>query len=194
MIDPKTSVHDINFCAFDFETTGLYPPGDRIVEIGAVKFQLGQEPQEFGTLVNPQREIGSGASEVSGITNEMVATAPVIGDVLPNFLDFLHGTVLIAHNAMFDMGFLRAALQDVYGNQGVQKVTNPILDTQKLAKWAFTGQKSYALQALAQMLGLPPNQAHRAVDDSIMCMKLFAKVVDQMAFMGDMELSELLAV
>lgn len=118
----------------------------------------------------------------------MLQGKPPIGEVLQRFLGFIEGTALIAHNADFDMGFLRAALHAT----GAGKIQNPIIDTQKLARKAYPRQQSYALQNLVEKLGIPTNKAHRALDDAIQCMKLFQVCTDELSFMGDISLKEIL--
>jgi DNA polymerase III subunit epsilon len=186
--DPTASVSSVTFTAFDFETTGLYPASDRIVEFGAVKFRDGQIVDTFERLVNPGMPISPDAAAVSGITDADVADATPVDEVVPGFATFLGETVLIAHNAPFDLGFLRAALHALGG----RTVTNSIVDTQLLAMKAFPRRRSYGLQNLATELGLPPNRAHRALDDAIMCMRLFERCAQELSFMGDLELSEVL--
>ena len=186
--DPTTAVTQVTFTAFDFETTGLYPARDRIVEFGAVKFLDGRVIEEFERLANPGMPIGSDAAAVSGISDADVADATPVDEVIPEFVSFLGDTLLMAHNAPFDLGFLRAAVQGL----GQGEVGNTIIDTQLLAMRAFPRRKSYGLQNLATELGLPPNRAHRALDDAIMCMRLFQRCVDELSFMGDLELGEVL--
>lgn len=187
-IDTTQAVTDCSFVAFDFETTGLHPAVDRIVEFGAVRFTIGSELAEFGELANPGREIPAEAAGVSGITTAMVADKPPVEQVLPGFMDFAGDAILIAHNAEFDTAFLRAELQ----RAGMPTVENLIIDTQVLAQKAFPGKKSYALQNLVEMLGIPANTAHRARDDARQCMRLFEHCVQALSFMGDLPLSEVI--
>jgi DNA polymerase III epsilon subunit family exonuclease len=128
------------------------------------------------------------ATKVSGITDAMLTGQPAIADILPGFMRFIGDAVLIAHNAGFDLGFLRTACD----RNGLSMPANLVIDTQALAKKAYPGQKSYSLQNLAAFLRFPPNQAHRAVDDSIMCMKLFLACANELAFMGDITLEEVM--
>ncbi len=186
--DPSSPVTSVTFTAFDFETTGLYPASDRIVEFGAVRFIGASVIESFERLANPGIPISQDAATVSGIADADVANAPPVGRVVPEFLSFLGDTVLLAHNAPFDLGFLRAALLGL----GLAEVENPVVDTQALAMRAFPRRKSYGLQNLATELGLPPNRAHRALDDAMMCMRLFLRCVDELSFMGDLELREVL--
>ena len=182
-------VSEVTFVAIDFETTGLYPTSDRIVEFGGLRFRAGETLAEFEKLANPGMPISAEAAAVSGITDEKVANEPPVDQIVPEFIEFISDAVIIAHNAPFDVGFLRAAV----ANLGLGGISNPIVDTQTLSIKAFPKRKSYGLQNLATELGLPPNRAHRALDDAIMCMRLFQKCVDELAFMGELELKEVLA-
>lgn len=187
-VDPTSPVGSVTFVAFDFETTGLYPATDRIVEFGAVKFHGGTEVDRFARLANPGMPISPDAAAVSGISDADVAGEPPVDEVVPEFVAFLEDAVLMAHNAPFDLGFLRAAVQRLDRTD----IGNTIIDTQVLAMKAFPRRKSYGLQNLANELGLPPNRAHRACDDAIMCMRLFNRCVEELSFMGELELGEVL--
>ncbi len=126
---------------------------------------------------------------IHGIDDTMVRKRPLIRAVLPDLLLFLERTVLVAHNAPFDMGFLRAALISC----GLGDIRNIILDSCELARRAFPGKKSYSLQNLAAALDLKSGEAHRALDDARLCMQLFLKSVDELSFMGQLQLNEILA-
>ncbi len=187
-MDMQQSLSQVVCTAFDFETTGLKAGTDKIVEFGAVQFLDGKQIGEFEALCNPGIPIHPEAARVSGISDEMVADKESVQSVLPRFLDFIGDSVLIAHNASFDLGFLRAALlEHSFGD-----IKNPVIDTQRLAQKAFPGQRSYSLQNLIQFLRIPPNTAHRARDDAYMCMRLFLAAADQMSFMGDISMAELM--
>ena len=107
--DIGTALHTVDFCVVDLETTGGAPEDFGITEIGAVRVRGGQVQAEFGTLVNPGQPIPAYISVLTGITDATVAGAPRISSALPAFLEFAHGCVLVAHNAPYDTGFLRAA-------------------------------------------------------------------------------------
>jgi DNA polymerase-3 subunit epsilon len=181
-------VTSTGFTAIDFETTGLYPATDKIIECGAVMFTDQHVEDTFQALVNPGIPIGEDAARISGITDRDVAGSPPAEEVIPRLLSFLGSTVLVAHNAPFDIGFLRAACETL----GLPPVDNRVVDTLALAMKAFPRRRSYGLQNLAADLALAPNQAHRALDDAMTCMKLFQKCVEQLSFMGDLPLSEVL--
>ncbi len=188
IVDTTKGVAEFTFVAFDFETTGLHPAVDRVVEFGAVRFTIGQELAEFEELANPGRPIHVDAARVSGIDDTMVAGKAPTEAVLPRFMEFAGDAILLAHNAEFDTSFLRAELQ----RSGLPTVENLIIDTQTLAQKAFPGKKSYSLQNLVEMLGIPANTAHRARDDARQCMRLFEHCVQAMSFMGDLPLSDVL--
>jgi DNA polymerase III epsilon subunit family exonuclease len=157
------------FVAFDLETTGLSPQYDRIVEIGAVKFVDGREIVRFNALVNPGMPMPAGASSVNGIIDAMLAGKPAIEAVLPEFLEFITGSVLVAHNAQFDLGFVSAALR----KQGKGVLPNDFVDTQPMSRRAWPGRQNYKLQSLASDLGVKSIEAHRAEDDARVCMEVF---------------------
>jgi DNA polymerase III subunit epsilon len=187
-VNTDIPVNEVEFVAFDFETTGLNSASDRIVEYGAVRFRGGEVTAEFDKLVNPGIPISPEAAAVSGISDADVVGAPPVKSVLPSFLEFLGTSVLIAHNAPFDMGFLRAAIHQA----GLSDIDNLVIDTHLLAIKTFPKGKSYSLQNLATELSLPKGRAHRAKDDAELCMRLFMASVDALSFMGDLALSEVL--
>lgn len=171
----ETSLRDTTFVVVDLETTGgrarAGPDGgfDAITEIGAVKVRGGEVIGEFATLVDPQRSIPPQIVELTGITTAMVRDAPTISAVLPMFLEFALGTngsntVLVAHNAGFDIGFLRAAA----GRCGLSWPNPPVLCTVKLARRVLTRDEapSVRLGALARLLGSATEPTHRALDDA----------------------------
>lgn len=188
-MDPGVSVHEVTFVALDFETTGLYPERDSIIEFGAVRFKGRELLGTFEALVTPATEYTAEAMAISGISAEMLLGKPAIDAVMPDFVSFLGDAVLVAHNAPFDIGFLRATCQRLT----IPAVSNRIVDTQTLAQKALPRQKSYSLQNLAAGLGIESGNAHRALDDAETCMRLFWACVDAMSFMGELTLSEVLS-
>ncbi len=188
-MDPGLSVHDVTFVALDFETTGLYPERDSIIEFGAVRFKGRDVLGTFEALVTPATEYSTEAMAISGISAEMLLGKPAIGAVMPDFVSFLGDAVLVAHNAPFDIGFLRATCQRL----SLAALGNRIVDTQVLAQKALPRQKSYSLQNLAAGLGIESGNAHRALDDARTCMKLFWACVEAMSFMGELTLAEVLS-
>ena len=184
----QTDARSAALVAFDFETTGLYPDSDRIVEFGAVKFVEGVETGWFEELVDPGMIIPAEASRISGITGEMVAGKPGVAAILPAFIGFLEGSVLLAHNLAFDRGFLQAELR----RAGLKGVGNYAFDTCILARKVLPGMRSYALSSLADALGIVSGTSHRGLDDSRTCMRLFHACLDRMG--GSPKVSDILKI
>ena len=154
--------------AVDIETTGLSPEKDEIIELGAVYFREGKIVEEFSSLVRPRKKLPFAIVQLTGITEEMLSSAPRLEEVLPGFLDFVGDKFLLCHNAAFDLGFLEAALG--------RKISNPVLDTLELARLAFPLAKSFRLEYLAKWLQLPMGRMHRAVEDARITLALFEAV------------------
>ena len=149
------------FCFLDVETTGLKPQfGDRICEIALLRWRNGQTLETFHSLVNPERPISPGAFAVNGITEAMVRDAPKFKELALQVLTFLKDTVIVAHNAPFDMSFLNFQL----ANLGLPLPRNPVLCTLSLARRCFCFP-SNGLGAIARYLGVKVEQEHRAMSD-----------------------------
>jgi len=157
------------FVAFDVETTGLDSRADKIVEIAAVKFDNRGIIARFSTLINPGIPMPAEATRVNNINDDMLAGKPSLNEVLPDFLHFIKGAVLSAHNAPFDCGFINKNL-----NTGLD---NRIADTLVLSRELFPGLRSYSLQNLAAALELSTQNAHRAEDDAILCMEILMRCI-----------------
>ena len=151
---------DTEYCVFDLETTGISANNEKITEIGAMKIKNGEVIDTFECFVNPEKPIPERVVEITHITNDMVKDAETIETVLPKFLDFIGDSVLVAHNAEFDVGFIRhnASIQQL-------KFDNTYIDTLKLAKDLFPDYKKYKLGIIADKLGIRVDVAHRALDD-----------------------------
>jgi DNA polymerase-3 subunit epsilon len=164
----------LEFVAFDTETTGLWAPSNRIVEVGAVKFRLGQtDCQRFQALVNPERSIPLETIRVHNITDSMVKSAETIKPVLEQFLEFCGAdSILIAHNALFDISFIGCEMDRV----GLSLPNNQILDTVDIFRKFHPGLDSYSLLSLAQQFKISRTQNHRATDDAALVWKLFLHV------------------
>lgn len=156
------------FAVVDFETTGLYPAvGDEICEIGLARVENGEIVREFSALVDPGRPLDPAAAQVSGITPEMLAGQPSFEMLADEFLPLLADSIIVAHNAEFDMGFLQYKLQKMGRNQ----VGNPVLDTLELAR-AQDDAGPFTLGVLANRLGIEGPHAHRALDDARMAARV----------------------
>ena len=165
------------FTAFDIETTGLEPKRDRIVEFGALKFDRRGVMVRYSVLIDPGIPMPPEAGRVNGLTDDMLAGQPPIEEVLPDFLRFIKATVIVAHNASFDCGFVNENLARLHRAGGVPfpALPNKIADTLLLARRFFTGRERYSLQSLASDLGIKAQAAHRALDDARLCMELFIR-------------------
>ncbi len=171
---------------FDLETTGFSPLTCRIIEIGAVRVEQGRILDRFSTFVNPGVPIPFRIEELTGITDEMVAEAPDIGKVLPEFLEFCQGAVLAAHNADFDMSFLEAACRSL----GISETFTSV-DTVGMARLLLPAMSRYKLDTVAKALGVPLGNHHRAVDDAECTANIFLKFVSMLQERGIRDLDEL---
>ena len=160
------------FTAFDTETTGLMNKTDKIIEIGAVKFNKDGIIDKFSTLINPQMPIPFCATKVNGITNQMVANQPTFAHICDDFLDFINGTILVAHNANFDIGFVNAELLRLNKSE-LKKPNIPAVDTLKNSRKIYPELGKYNLQFLANEFCISVESAHRALDDARVCMEVF---------------------
>lgn len=167
---PELPLRDTTFVVVDLETTGgsasgtATAPPDAITEIGAVKVCGGTVLGEFATLIDPQRSIPPQITRLTGITTAMVGDAPTIDAVLPTFLEFAHDSVLVAHNAGFDIGFLRAAADRC----GLTWPKPPVLCTVRLARRVLSREEapSVRLAELARLFRISTQPTHRALDDA----------------------------
>jgi len=176
------------YTIFDVETTGLYPySGDKICEIGAVRMERTGERTTFQALLDPQKEISKEAFKVNGITGEMVAGKPTIDEVLPDFLDFIKGSVLVAYNAGFDLGFLASAL----GYKENLLNDFQVIDALKLARKLFPGRVRYNLDYLAETLGINTDDKHRALADAVMTAEIFRRELDLLKGKGTVTVEEI---
>ena len=162
------------FVAFDLETTGLDPILDKIVEIGAVKFDRKGLIAGFSILINPGVPMPPEASKVNNITDEMLRGKPSLDDVFPDFLHFINGTILAAHNAGFDCGFINEKLKE-WRASPFPSLPNRVIDTLSFSREKFPGLGHYSLQKLAAELGISTRDAHRAEDDARLCMGILCR-------------------
>ncbi len=163
----------MEFVAYDLETTGINPDTDHVVEIGAVKFRDEEPIGSFCMLINPGCPIPIGASQVNGISDEMVRGQPPIQDVLSPFADFCGDLVLVAHNARFDFKFLYNAVK----RHKAKAPTGPSLDTFALAKRVVPGLPNYRLDTLTRFYNLPSTRFHRAEEDAEYCGMIFNRIL-----------------
>lgn len=183
-------LRDVTFCVVDLETTGAsVKAGCMITEIGAVKVRSGEVLGEFQTLVNPHAEIPAFIAVLTGITNSMVAGSPPIESALPAFLEFAQGCVLVAHNAPFDIGFLKHFAQE----QDRPWPAFEVLDTARLARRVITRDDApnCKLSSLAVAFGATTTPNHRALSDARATVDVLHGLMERLGGLGVHTLEEL---
>lgn len=181
-------VSELTFVAFDTETTGRHPIISRMLEISAIKFKGSGEIMERRTqLINPEQAIPAEVIAIHGITENMVAHMPNYKEVVPSFVSWMSTLrggivdpadmpILIAHNAIFDVGFLQVALS----RMGLSMPPNPVLDTLHLSRKLICDSQNHKLKTLIEHLGFEAKTYHRAEADSIHVMHLFLHMLKQL--------------
>ena len=161
----STRMANITFVIFDTETTGFSPAKDRLVELGAVKVRNGKKIGEKTWLINPQRYIPYYVQNVHHITPDMVKDRPTFAQIYPEFLEFIDGSVLIAHNAPFDVRFISAEA----GRNGMPAPKNAVLDSLVLFRTWYPDLPSHRVEDLINLFDISTDglQEHRATDDSL---------------------------
>ncbi|EEL05056.1 DNA polymerase III alpha subunit [Bacillus cereus BDRD-ST196] len=160
----------LDYVVIDFETTGFNPYNDKIIQVAAVKYHNHELVDQFVSYVNPERSIPDRITSLTGITNYRVSDAPTIEEVLPLFLAFLHTNVIVAHNASFDMRFLKSNVNML----GLPEPKNNVIDTVFLAKKYMKHAPNHKLETLKRMLGIRLS-SHNAFDDCITCAAVYQK-------------------
>jgi len=169
--DDKGLLDDV--VAVDIETTGLDAEKDRIIEIGAVRLKGGEVIDVFKTFVDPGISVPPFITKLTGIKDEMLGGAPKISDALQKFLEFAGDAVLVAHNAPFDIGFLK------HGAKATgSAIRNPVVDTLQLCRKIFPGLVKYRLNLVAQHLGIDMGRHHRASDDANTTAKIYCRCAE----------------
>ena len=176
---PKEQDVDTTYCVLDLETTGFSFRTEKITEVGIMKIKNGEVIDSFSTFVNPEKSIPYEVVEVTKITDDMVKDAPKIEEVFPKILEFIGDSVLVAHNADFDMGFLK-----YNATQLGYKFDYTYIDTLRLAKDLFPNYKKYKLGIIAENLGIKVEVAHRALDDVDTTVKVFKIMIDMLKEKG----------
>ena len=176
---PKDQDIDTTYCVLDLETTGLSFRTEKITEIGIMKVKNGEVIDSFETFVNPEKPIPYEVVEVTKITDDMVKDAPTIKEIFPKVLEFIGDSVLVAHNADFDIGFLKHNAAQLG-----HKFDYTYIDTLRLAKDLFPDYKKYKLGIIAENLGIKVEVAHRALDDVDTTVKVFKIMLDMLKEKG----------
>ena len=173
------------FVVFDLETTGFSNKNDKITEIGAVKVENFKVVDRFSQLINPEKDISYKVQELTGITNDLIKDKPTIEEVLPKFVEFIGDSVLVAHNADFDMGFMQQKCRE----QNIE-FKNTSVDTLILARTLLPHMKRFRLNLIAKELGIPLLNHHRAVDDAEATAHIFIKFLEMIRKKGGEKLSD----
>ena len=173
----KLNTYVSDYVVFDLETTGVSCNSDEVVEISAIKVMGGEVADEFTTLVNPGRPIPYHASEVNGITDDMVKDSPFFEEALFNFLEFVGDSVLVGHNIhTFDMKFLYRDAERFWG----ETIGNDYIDTLQVARIYLPQLSHYKLVDLAKYYGISTAGAHRALNDCRMNQIVFEQLAKEM--------------
>lgn len=186
VVRPRGQSLEDSYVVFDIETTGLSPKFCKIIEIGAVKVEHGEITGEYSTFVNPELPIPYSTTQLTGITDEMVMEAPTIDIILPEFLEFVGESVLVAHNAKFDTGFIRK-----FASELGLKIKNTILDTMTLSHILCSELGKFTLDRVCKHLGVKLENHHRAVDDAAATADIFLKFIKMLKDRGIDNLDEL---
>ena len=160
------------FTAFDTETSGITPTNSRIIEIGAVRFTKDGIISKWSKLFDPDQILSPFIINLTHITQEMVDAADPINNHIRDFLTFLGSSIIVAHNAQFDLNFLNAECE----NCGLPVTKNQAIDTLQLSRILFPEAEYHKLDYLADYFGIDKGSSHRALDDAITCMELFWRV------------------
>ncbi|MGP4080191.1 PolC-type DNA polymerase III [Pseudalkalibacillus sp. R45] len=160
--DQHRLLQDETYVVFDVETTGLSAVYNKIIELAAVKIRNGEIVDRFESFANPHHPLSATTIDLTGITDDMVNSAPEIEDVLKDFHAFIEDSILVAHNASFDMGFLNVGFRNV----GIGDALNPVIDTLELGRFLYPEFKNHRLNTLCKKFDIELTQHHRAIYDA----------------------------
>ena len=174
-------LNESEYVVFDLETTGAKTPPCRITEIGAYRVKNGKIVDEFQTLVNPETPIPFFISQLTGISDQMVKNEPKFGEIAHEFLDFIGDSVLVAHNAHFDIRFLNHEIGKIHENY---RVANPHLCTVQLSRKLLPHIENHRLNTVAEYYSVALLNHHRASDDARATAHIFINLLDELAVRG----------
>ena len=166
---------DRDIVVFDIETTGFSPVTNEIIEIGAVKICNGEITDRFSVFVKPSKSIPKRIAELTGINNELVEDAEAINVILPRFLEFVEGSILVAHNSSFDISFIKEAAKRLDRQFDYKSI-----DTWTLSRLLFHELSSYSLDNVAKACSVSLENHHRAVDDAEATAEIYMKMVQML--------------
>jgi DNA polymerase III epsilon subunit family exonuclease len=179
-------LHETDFVVVDVETTGAKTPPSRIMEVGAYRVSRGRIVAEFHSLVNPQASIPPFIARLTGISDAMVREAPLFADIAHTWLDFLEESVLVAHNAQFDVRFLNHEIARIFPGR---RMINSHLCTVKLSRSVFPGLLNYRLHTVAEHFTIPILNRHRAADDAHATAEIFIRMLSRLEEHGVRDLA-----
>ncbi len=186
IVNPNNKSLDQSFVIFDIETTGLSSRKDKITEIGGVKIKDGKIIDRYSALINPEIPIPPKIVELTGITDDMVRDKPTINEVLPSFLDFIEDIPVVAHNATFDISFIKENCKNIN-----YEFNNTIIDTLSLSRLLLPSLKRHKLNVLAKHFDIKLENHHRAVDDAEATAHIFIKLLSLLKSRGINKLNEI---
>jgi len=168
---------ELDFVVVDVEATGAKTPPNRLIELGAYRIRGGQIVDKFLSLVNPEIPIPRFVMSLTGISNEMVKSAPVFAEVAPSWLDFVSDSVLVAHNAGFDTSFLNHEISRVYPGH---RMLNPHLCTVRLSRRVLPDLSNHRLDTIASHFSIPIASRHRAGSDALATAEIFLLLLSKL--------------
>lgn len=180
------NLFETDYVVFDFETTGAKCPPCRVTEIGAYRVEKGNITDKFHTLVNPETPIPIFITQLTGISDSMVRNAPKFRDVADDFLSFIGDSVLVAHNAPFDIRFLNYEIGKIYDGY---RVANPHLCTVQLSRRLVPHIENHKLNTVAQHFRVNLENHHRASHDAHATAKIFVNLLEQLNDLGVSDLA-----
>jgi DNA polymerase III subunit alpha, Gram-positive type len=183
--NPKGQTFQESFVVFDIETTGFSPVKNRVIEIGAVKIENQKITGRFSSFINPKTPIPFQIEQLTGIRDEMVINAPLIEEVLPDFLSFCEGSILVAHNANFDISFMKHNAERLGLNFDFTYI-----DTLGISRLLFPSHKKHTLDAVAKHMGVVLTSHHRAVDDAECTAQIYLKMIPMLVELGALSLQD----
>jgi len=184
-----TNFSEITWTFLDVETTGLDPSlGERICEVSILRCRNGEVLEKFQSLIDPRKTISPEAQAVNGITPEMLQGKPSFSETAPKILSMIQDSVIVCHNAPFDIGFLKTE----FGRLGQSLPPLTVVDTLKLARKHFRYAKN-SLGYLARELGVPSEGWHRAENDTMILKNVFDLFMKELSRRGPLELEELVS-
>ncbi len=184
------SLDTLDYVVFDIETTGLDPTVNEITEIGALKLKGLEVVDMFSSLIKPKNPIPPEITDLTGIDNNMVAAAPPIEEVLPKFIGFAGAATLIAHNADFDLSFIKHHYKQLTNKE----INNSVLCTLKLSRYLLSNLMNHKLHTVASHFGFTVQNRHRAMGDVELTYQVWLKFVDLLKEKGIRSKKELLAL